>query len=178
MTRMFSTPQGRIPALRFVLVIALSAAACSGGTQADAPLEHSFESLDALAAGVLDAVASRDRNRLEQLALSEHEFRTIVWPALPAARPERNLTWDYVWSDLRQKSRASVLALLSRHGGRRYTLVAVSHLGKTTKYADFEVQRATELSVATESGERAKVRLFGSTILRHGRFKLFSYNVD
>ncbi|MGH9308533.1 MAG: hypothetical protein ACRD1U_04120 [Vicinamibacterales bacterium] len=174
---MFSMPRG-LPALRLVLVVALCAAACAGRRQQDAALEHSFESLDALATSVLDAVASRDRDRLEQLALSEHEFRTIVWPALPAARPERNLTWDYVWSDLRQKSRASVMALLFRHGGRRYTLLGVKHLGKTTQYADFEVQRATELSVATSTGERATVRLFGSTIRRHGRFKLFSYNVD
>ena len=50
----------------------------------------------------------RDRARLDALALSEQEFRDHVWPDLPAARPERNLPFSYVWGDLHQKSNISL----------------------------------------------------------------------
>jgi hypothetical protein len=140
--------------------------------------EPSFGSVEGLASAVLEALAARDVSQLERLALSQAEFRTLVWPSLPAARPERNLTWDYVWRDLRQKSRSSAAVLLSQHGGRRYTLLRVSHLGDTSTYGAFEVRRATQLSVRTETGQPVALRLFGSTISRNGRTKLFSYVVD
>ncbi len=56
---------------------------------------------------------------LRDLALNEIEFREQVWPELPAARPERNLPFSYVWGDLRQKSDANLERTLARHGGRR-----------------------------------------------------------
>jgi len=141
-------------------------------------LQHTVDSPEALAGAVLDGIAREDRPFLERLALSEEEFRDLVWPELPAARPERNMPWDYVWKDLHQKSQTSLSGILAQHGGRRYTIVDVKYRGDTTKYATFEVRRAAELVIKTESGEALSVRLFGSMISRGGKFKLFSYVVD
>ena len=76
------------------------------------PLANTSASPEALAAAVLDALARGDRARLDALALTEQEFRDHVWPDLPAARPERNLPFSYVWGDLHQKSNLSLAQTL------------------------------------------------------------------
>ena len=162
--------------LPVLLLLAVSlASSCARGRVA---FQHTFESPEALAAAVLDGVARKDRSFLESLALSEDEFRYLVWPELPAARPERNMPWDYVWKDLRQKSRAGLTETLVQHGGRRYQLAGVSFAGETTRHATYDVSRATQLRVNTEDGEMQTIRLFGSVLASKGRYKVFSFVVD
>jgi hypothetical protein len=139
---------------------------------------NTFDSPEALAAAVLDGVARNDRADLESLALSQDEFQRLVWPGLPAARPERNLPWDYVWKDLQQKSAAGLSETLARHGGRRYQLEAVTFAGHTSQHDTFEVRREAVLHVRTGDGIREPVRLFGSALVSGGRWKLFSYVTD
>jgi hypothetical protein len=127
---------------------------------------------------VLGAVERRDATELRGLALSEEEFRERVWPELPAARPERNLPFSYVWGDLRQKSDASLDRTLARHGGRRYVFVSVRSAGETTNYPSYTVSRDTILRVRDETGGEMDLRLFGSTIQKDGAWKVFSYVVD
>jgi hypothetical protein len=101
-----------------------------------------------------------------------------VWPELPAARPERNLPFSFVWGDLRQKSDAALAAVLEGYAGRRHELLGVRFLGATTQYPTYLVHRQTVLNVRDEAGMESYVRLFGSILERNGRFKVFSYVVD
>jgi hypothetical protein len=157
------------------LVVALFAAACQAPP---APLSQTLESPDALARAVLDALAAGDRARLGSLALTEAEFRARVWPELPASRPERNLTADYVWNDLRQKSDASLQGTFAALAGRAFALRRVQSSGETTDYATFSVSRKTELVVTDSTGAEQRIRVFGSIIRADGRVKVFSYVVD
>jgi hypothetical protein len=175
--RWFRIPPPGRRALRLLCVALVAASGCTSAPRRSVA-ELGFGSVEALSAAVLEGLARRDRAFLEGLALSEAELRTIVWPGLPAARPERNLSWDYVWQDLLGKSQGSLSTVLARHGGKRYRLVSVNHRGPTTSYAGFDVQRRTEISVRTATGEVLALRLFGSTIARDGQYKLFSYVVD
>lgn len=159
----------------FVAVALLLTPACR---QAPPPLSNTFESPEALGREVLQALAVRDRVRLSGLALSEAEFRTRVWPELPASRAERNLTADYVWRDLALKSDASLTGVLSTLGGRRLQLQRVEFAGETTNYATFSVSRKTELVVTHEDGTEERVRAFGSIVRADGGVKVFSYVVD
>ena len=127
--RRAASPGTALPALGLVVFTATCAAA--------PPLEHTHDSPDALARAVLAAVAGRDAPALRNLAVSEREFRDHVWPALPAARPERNLPFSYVWGDLRQKSERHLARALAAHGGRRYALLRVEHAGGTRHYGDY-----------------------------------------
>ena len=127
---------------------------------------------------VMDAVARRDTAALDTMALNELEFREHVWPELPAARPERNLPFSYVWGDLHQKSESALAQTLARHGGRRYALISVRSFGETTRYPSYTVYRETVLQVRDEAGTPADLRLFGSTIEKDGTWKVFSYVVD
>ncbi len=166
-----------LPALAAVLL----AAACGGGAASDAvpsPLHQTFDSPEALAEGVLAALADGDRATLEALPLSELEFRTVVWPELPSSRPERGLTFDYVWGDLHQKSNNEMRRLINRHGGKRYTLVDLVFDGETTLYETYRVHRETVLTVRDEMGGQQELAFFGSILERDGEFKLFSYVID
>lgn len=153
----------------------LAAILASGCRQ---PLPNAQASPDALAHQVLAALERRDVDRLRQLALTESEFRDVVWPELPAARPERNLPFDYVWNDLRMKSEASLQRLVAEHGGQTRTLTRLEFAGETTQHRTYLVRREAVV-VAHDAAQRAQsLRLFGSMIERGGGFKVFSYVVD
>ena len=156
----------------------------AGGCGADdspsppAPLHHTFSSPEALGQAVLAALADNDGDRLASLALSELEFRTVVWPELPSSRPERGLPFDYAWGDLHQKSNNSLRRLVARHGGKRYELDGVTFAGATTQYDTYRVHRESVLDLRDEAGEALTLSFFGSVLERDGEFKLFSYVVD
>ena len=153
-------------------LLCLSLAACAR------PIPNSQASVDALAQAVLDAVAARDEAALRRLALDEQEFREHVWPELPASRPERNMPFSYVWTDLRTKSDAGLSGVLLSHGGRTYTLDRIRFGGSTTQYRTFVVHRESAIEVHDGDGRRETLQLFGSVIEKDGRFKVFSYVVD
>ncbi len=160
-------------------LVALGAAlllsiACDSRT----PLAGGASSPEALAVLVLSALEQRDAVALRRLALSEREFREHIWPELPAARPERNLPFSYVWGDLRQKSDGALASTLAEYGGRRFELVSVRATGETTQYSSFLVRRQTELTVRDEGGNTSQLRLFGSLLAKDGVYKVFSFVVD
>jgi len=141
------------------------------------PLANSHESPEALARAVLQALQVRDAEALLGLALNRQEFTEHVWPELPAARPERNLSASFVWGSLNQKSNLSLRNTLAAHGGRRYEFIAVRFLGETTQYQTYLVHRETELTVKDPEGEE-QIRIIGSMLEKDKRFKVFSYVVD
>ena len=124
------------------------------------------------------AVAQRDEARLRSLALTEEEFRDLVWPSLPAARPERNLPFSYVWGDLKQKSETTLRGTLAEHGGRKYEVKQVKFSGPPRDYGDFQVYSDATFVIPDGSGRTADLRLCGSFIAIDGRWKVFSYVID
>jgi hypothetical protein len=141
------------------------------------PLANASGSPESLAASVLEALARSDRARLDAIALSEQEFRNHVWPGLPAARPERNLPFSYVWKDLHQKSTISLLRTMEDQGGKRYTLKRVTFSGKTN-YAGYIVHRDARFEVTDAAGTSTSLQVCGSFLEKDGVWKVFSYVVD
>jgi hypothetical protein len=156
----------------FWLCLVLTVAGCG-----PVPLATTHPSPDSLARAVTDALGRRDLAKLRALALSEREFRDHVWSALPAARPERNLPFSYVWGDLRQKSDAFLAATLAHRGGRYHQVLGVKLAEPAREYAGFRIHRGAILQVQTPSGV-ADLRIFGSLIEKDGGWKVFSYVVD
>jgi uncharacterized protein YceK len=142
------------------------------------PLEYTHESAEALARAALRAFEQRDVSRLRQMALSEEEFRRHVWPELPAARPERNLPFSYVWGDLRQKSEGRLRERVVRYGGAPMQFVRLEFEAPATQYASYVVHRDSLLIVRGRDGQEQRVKLFGSVLEKDGAFKIFSFNVD
>ena len=142
------------------------------------PLANTFDSPDALAGAVLDGLARRDLPRLHALALSEEEFRAHVWPELPVSRPERNVPFDYAWGQMKQRSDGSLNETLARHEGKPLRLVQTRFTGETTQYQSFSVMRDSEVVASDETGRELILRLYGSAMVKDGRYKLYSYVVD
>jgi hypothetical protein len=147
------------------------------GCGSTAPLANTQSSAETLAQAVLDALARRDRPALEALALDEREFRDHVWPELPAARPERNLPFSYVWGDLRQKSALALSSTLASSDGQRYELVAV-RFSRQTPYPSYVVFHDSLFRIRRPDGTETDVRVCGSMLSKSGRWKVFSYVVD
>ena len=160
--------------MRLCIALALTFCAACGPH----PLDTAFKTSESLAQEILGAVARRDEARLRELAVSEREFEERVWPGLPAARPERNLPWSYVWMDLQQKSDGSLKRTLSEYGGHNYQLQQVRFEGKHTRHGNYEVFRESVLVVADESGKAHELRILGSMIAADGKWKVFSYVTD
>lgn len=161
-----------------LLAGAIACSAPSEPTPAAAPLSQTFESPEALAGAVLAALANRDIDRLRSLPLSEKEFRDHVWPELPTSRPERNVPFDYAWGQMKQRSDGSLDQTLSRYGGRSLTLVRTTFTGETTPYQSFSVMRESEIIATDDTGRQLVLRLYGSAMVKDGRYKMFSYVVD
>ena len=143
------------------------------------PLAGLFDSPEALARAVLEAFAMEDVEGLKALPLTKEEFRVHVWPKLPASRPERNVPFDYGWSDLHQKSVGSIASNFKRYRGRKLELLSITFQGETTDYESFVVRRKSMLRVKDrDTGEELTVALFGSVIEWNGKYKLFSYVTD
>jgi hypothetical protein len=156
-------------------VLAVLAVALAAGCGSRATLDHTLESPEAVARAVVRALNSRDANALRDLALTEREFREVVWPRLPGSRPERNLPWDFVWKDLAAKSRQTLRARLNEWQDRGFRVVAVRYAGASTDYSAFRVHREAEVTLRDRTGQETTGRLFGSLIEQHGRYKVFSY---
>lgn len=162
-----------------VVVIAMAMAGCSqpNAPSSKAPLTHTFGSPDALAQAVLDRLARRDIDGLKALALSEQEFQDHVWPELDTSRPERNVPFAYAWGQLKQRSDGVLASTVSRYAGRPLKFVRTSFRGETTEYKSFAVMRESEIVAADETGRELVLQLFGSAMLKDGRYKLFSFVV-
>jgi len=162
------------------LLLAVATAACKAADGGEEPrLSSTFESPEALARTVLEAVSKEDAGTLKSLPLTKDEFRLYVWPKLPASRPERGLPLEYVWGELNQKSRNAIATNYARYKGRKLELVAIRFKDGKTDYESFIVHRKALLRVRDpESGAEQNLELFGSVMEWKGKYKLFSYVTD
>ena len=161
-----------------VAVVVVGATSVIRSGRPSPQLAQTFDSAEAAARAVLEALAARDIGTLAHLAVTEHEFREIIWPELPSSRPEINLPVAYAWGTLAQNSQGSLASTLAAHGGRRYTLVTLRVTGRSTRYDTFTVHRDVALDVTDDAGVRRQVRVFGSLLERNGRWKVFSFVTD
>ena len=169
------TPRRPAGGVACALLLTLALAGCDAPPP---PLANTRPSPEALATAVLDALADGDADRLAALALNGQEFRDVVWPELPASRPERGVPVSYAWGDLRQKSSNALRRLVARWGGHRFTLLDVAYDGETTDYGAFRVHRETRLRVVDENGHEVEMHFYGSTLVRGDEHKVFSFVVD
>lgn len=156
-------------------LLAVAGAAASCGSPP--PLANTHPSAEDLARAVLAALERRDKAALEALALTEQEFRDHIWPELPAARPERNLPFSYVWGDLHQKSRLRLEETVRRHAGQHLTLVGV-RFSRQTRYPSYVVHHDSILRVQPADEPETDIQVCGSMLSKSGAWKVFSYVVD
>jgi hypothetical protein len=163
-----------------VVVLALAIGGCTQPTSPSSkvPLAHTFDTPEALAQAVLALLESRDLNGLKALALTEQEFKDHVWPELDTSRPERNVPFEYAWGQLKQRSDGVLDSTVRRYAGKPLKFLRTSYRGETTQYKAFVVMRESEIVATDDTGRELVLRLFGSALVKDGRYKLFSFVVD
>jgi hypothetical protein len=149
-----------------------------GACRSQPLLANTRSSDEATASAVLTALEHRDREALLALSVTQEEFETVVWPTLPASRPEVGMPSTYLWQDTDTRSSAHLDETLRRWGGRRLRLVRVEFGGATTEHGPYSLSRKTHLVVRDESGAELTVRLFGSMIRQGTATKVYSFIVD
>ncbi len=164
----------RLLAVPLLLALLAPPMACGGRVT----LDGAFDSPRGVAAAVVDGLNRKDLAALEALAVGEREFRDLVWPRQPAARPGRNIPWDYAWNDLAGKSRLQLRGRVDEWPDRGFTLVDVSFAGETTDYQTYTIYRESVVTLRDRDGVVSRTRIFGSLIEQDGRYKVFSYVVD
>ena len=97
---------------------------------------------------------------------------------MPVSRPERNVPFDYSWGQMKQRSDGSLQQTFARYAGTHLELVRTGFTGETTTYASFTVMRDSEVVASDEAGRARILRLYGSVLIKNGRYKLFTYVVD
>ena len=128
-------------------------------------------------AATVTALEAKDLDRLRQLAVTREEFRDLVWPGLDASRPERNLTWEFVWSQHEMRHERGLRRALDDFGGRRLEVRGISFQG-VTEHGAYRLHRSSALEVAGPDGSPRTVRLFASVIESEGRLKIYSFITD
>ncbi len=108
--------------------------------------------------------------------MNQDEFKTLVYPELPAADPARNTSAEFVWSMLQTRSESSLHSIMAAVGGRQLSFEEIRFTGETTRYESYKVHRESLLVLRDEAGDRQTVRLFGSVLEMDGQFKIFSFN--
>ena len=166
---------GRLLPLALLAGLLAGSAACGRAPA----LDWGLESPQAVAEAVVAALDARDVPALERLSVTEQEFRDVVWPRQPAARPERNIPWAYAWRSLAARSRHQLRGRSSEWvRGRHATVVGVTFAGETTDYGAYRVHRRSVVTVRDAAGRQEMIRVFGSLIEQNGRYRVFSYVVD
>lgn len=167
--------------VRFLLqaaLAALAAATACAVSGSHPALRGGFPTAEAAAEAVLEGLRQRDTARLAALAIDEQEFRALVWPHLPAGRPDVGMPVEYVWTDTWTKSQAHLGRTLAEYGGTRLALEALAFRGPVSDYGAFRVHRETWLTLRDASGVRHERQLFGSMIASTDGWKIYSYITD
>ena len=166
----------------------VSACAEPAGRDGALPFEGSAPSLRALGDEVLAALAKDDTATLERFRLSQQQHNGVVWPELPASRPEVNYPVDVAWENIELRNRRALGRLLPGFVGRETTLQDVQCRGAPQSFETFHVETDCWVTFDLASGDlasgdlasggRFEAQLFKDVLVRGGGLKIFRYYED
>lgn len=162
-----------------LLLLLWGAVACSEAPAASEPGPDAFPgsagSLDALGATALNALIAADTARLETLRLSESEHNDVVFPELPAGRPEVGYPVDLAWENIELRNARDVARQIRWFRDRVVTPGRTVCSGQTQTFETFVVH--TDCVVRFQDSEEGalEVVLFEDVLERDGGFKIFRF---
>lgn len=157
------------------VTIALAAVACGGPGAGPKAFPGSAESLADLGERVLGGLTARDTAALNSLRLTKAEHNDVVWPELPAARPEVNFPVDYAWTNIQLRNRRALARLFPRLAGVEAAVTGVECRGDVQAFRTFQVHTDCWVRFRTGGGEEVEAQLFKDALERDGGYKIFRY---
>ncbi len=135
----------------------------------------SASSVQEIASRSVLALVSKDTAELRALRLSEYEHNEVVWPELPAARPEINFPIDYAWTNISLRNRRALARLFPRLEGRTATVKDVECRGEVQPFQTFQVHTDCWVRLTMQDGYEIEAQLFKDVLERNGGFKIFRF---
>jgi hypothetical protein len=169
-----------------VAAAGLVCGACSGSTGPDtgpdpAPsltslrLEGAVGSLQQLAFVALEGVATGDRARLEGVRLTEYQHNVLVWPELPASRPEANYPVDWAWQNISVRNHRALGRLVARYEGHNLSLLGVECREDPELFASFRVLKDCWVTYLMDRERAGEEQFFKYVLDWNGQYKIFRY---
>ncbi len=179
MTRPFRRPLLSPLVALLPLAVAGVLAGCGRGAAAEGPaLEGGVGTLDELLRAVETALAARDTQRLVALMVSEAEYRDVVYPALPAAHPPINASFESIWVTHFPDAYEGLLTTLRTYGGRDVRILDVRFEAPDQDFGPFTLHETSRVDIVVDGRREDDRRLFGSVIHAGDRWKVLSYPDD
>jgi hypothetical protein len=139
-------------------------------------LSGGFPTIRALAETVLEALKDRDTGALTSFRLTEREYKEIIFPEFPQAKPGNNVPVDFHWNLLNLKSLKGAQDSVDDLGGQDYELMDVIATKGIADYATYRIWNKVELKVRRKmDGKESQIRVFGSVVEVDGDFKILSF---
>ena len=132
-------------------------------------------SRDELLRRFIAGVRRKDRHALASLAVNRAEFAYLVYPGSRMSRPPYNQPPDIEWMLLRANSDGGLTKLLARADQLRP--LGYHCTSKSERDGAVTVWSGCLVRVRGDTGVR-ELRLFGSVVEYHGRYKFTSYGSD
>lgn len=121
------------------------------------------------------ALETRDRGRLEALAVTKAEYAYLVYPELEVSRPPYRQPPEIAWLVMSASSSGSLTKLLSR--ADRFQTVSCECAAPPELEGALRVWHGCTVRLR-DAGASRSLRLFGAIVERSGRFKFASYAND
>ena len=151
-------------------------AACGSGT-AEPGLSGGGASLEGLAGHYLDAVRYADTAAMHALRVTRNEHNQLMWPHFPIARPELNWSVDFAWDNLERRSRRDALRIALDYGEKPWQLLGIACSKGVDDYGPFRIHGDCWLDVRLD-GPTVRLKMFGSVVEMHGRYKIVGILAD
>jgi hypothetical protein len=139
-----------------------------------APLRGGLRSLDQLGRAICWALHHEDADTLLELAVTDQEFRDILWREFPQSRPATGLTWQDAWGPLAARLGSGCRGAVSDDGGRYLSFVRFERGDTVAAYRNFKLHNGLVLVATNDRGDEERFTWLRSVVERGGRFKIYS----
>lgn len=135
-------------------------------------------SIDALVDQFLAALADKDVRRLDQLSVSEAEYRNFILPTSVApGQPFKEFPDQpskYFWDLVNSKSHYWLSNVVAGFGGHKLTRKNVAYAHGVQEYAGYRAYKKLVITVVNEDGQEVALHT-GSVAEAGGEYKFISY---
>lgn len=169
------TSGGRVSLVLVLGLLPLLPGPCVDDSSEGQRLPGSVSSLDELATEVLAGLALADTLRLDRLRLTEFEHNELVYPELPAARPENNHPAELAWANISTRDRLAKARLFAEFGGEDLDLVRAECVGPTERFESYVVHTDCRVTFRRDGELLPPLQLFRDVLDWDGELKIFRY---
>lgn len=137
-------------------------------------LAPTFESREDVARAFVVAIAANDGRGVMRTLMTRAEFAWLYYPDNPISKPPYELPAGIAWFELEGNSLAGVRRALATYGGRPVVFRDLQCSGAPVLQGANRLWNGCMVLLGPQDGGGTAVRMFGSILERHGRFKLLT----